>query len=71
LRVVAYGFYETAAFLNPTLSVINQDLRLIGKMTTKLFFNNIERKTSRQHINLKIVEDFIWNNSLKKLRKSK
>jgi len=71
LGVVAFGFYETAESFTPTLSVINQDPRIMGKMTMDILLNEIEQKKSgySQQINLKVVEDLIWNNSLKRLKK--
>jgi LacI family transcriptional regulator len=73
LGVVAFGFSETAELFSPTLSVINQDPRVMGKMTMEILLSEIEQKSlsNKQHINLKIVEDFIWNNSLKKLKDAK
>jgi LacI family transcriptional regulator len=73
LGVVAFGFCETAALFTPTLSVISQDPRTLGKMAMGILLNEIEQKKSgnKQHINLKMVEEFIWNDSLEKLRKKK
>jgi LacI family transcriptional regulator len=73
LGIVAYGFCETASLFSPTLSVINQDPRVMAKMTIEMLLSEIEQKTTgvKQHINLKIIEDFIWNNSLKRLQRNK
>ncbi len=70
IGIVAYGFCETASLFSPTLSVINQDPRVIGRMTIEMLLNEIELKNN-QHINLKIIEDFIWNDSLKRLKATK
>lgn len=70
IGIVAYGFCETATLFSPALSVINQDPRVIGKMTVEMLFDEIEQK-NKQRINLKIIEDFIWNDSLKKLKITK
>lgn len=69
IGVVAFGFIETADSFSPTLSIINQDPRKMGKLAMDLLYKEIEQKESskKQHLNLKIEESFYWNNSLKKL----
>lgn len=68
IGIVAFGFSETAETFTPTLSIINQDPRKMGKIAMEVLLEEIGEKKfcTKQHI--KIEEDFYWNNSLRRLR---
>ena len=68
IGICAFGFYETAETFTPTLSIINQDPRKMGKIAMDILFQEIEKKKSFKKQHIKIKEDFLWNNSLKRLK---
>jgi LacI family transcriptional regulator len=68
IGIVAFGFKETAETFTPTLSIIHQDPRKIGKLAMNILLEEIGNKKSLIKQNIKIDEEFYWNDSLKKLK---
>jgi LacI family transcriptional regulator len=64
MGVVAFGFSEIAQTFTPTLSIINQDPRKIGKVAAEKLLDEILNKVSNQENNIVIEEEFIWNDSI-------
>lgn len=66
IGLVAYGFNETAQTFTPTLSIINQDPRKIGKMAVEMLVEEIENENSDKKHQIIIEEEFLWNDSIKR-----
>lgn len=64
IGILAYGFSETAQNFSPSLSIINQDPRNIGNTATDLLIKMIKNPDIKEHGNIIIEEQFIWNNSI-------
>lgn len=64
IGVAAFGFSETAQTFTPSLSVINQDPRKIGKIATEKLLDEIINKVSHQKNKIIIEEEFLWNDSI-------
>jgi LacI family transcriptional regulator len=64
IGVAAYGFSETAQSFTPSLSVINQDPRKIGKIAAEKLLDEIINKVSNKENKIIIEEEFIWNDSI-------
>jgi LacI family transcriptional regulator len=67
IGIMGYGFSETTDIFNPPLAVINQDPRMMGRLSAQTLIDEIDGKSSRKPLRIKIEEEFIWNKSLKKL----
>jgi LacI family transcriptional regulator len=69
IGIFGYGFSEITDFLDPQLTVINQDPRKMGREATRLLIEEIENETARTK-SILIEEEFLWRKSVKrKLRK--
>jgi DNA-binding LacI/PurR family transcriptional regulator len=68
IGIMAYGFSDTAHLFSPTLSIINQDPRKMGRISTNLLIEEIV-STQNSHTDILIEVDFQWNTSILK-RKS-
>ena len=66
IGIVAYGFNETAKTFTPSLSVINQDPRKLGKIAVELLIEEIECENPGGERQITINEEFIWNHSIKR-----
>jgi LacI family transcriptional regulator len=65
IGVVAFGFNETAQSFTPTLSVINQDPRKLGKAAADLLVATIDSRQEKTGQRVILEEEFIWNDSLR------
>jgi len=66
IGILGYGFYETAHLFSPTLSIINQDPRKMGRIATKLLIDEIHGVLQDTMSEILIEEDFQWNTSILK-----
>jgi LacI family transcriptional regulator len=64
IGMIGYGFSETAQLFSPTLSIINQDPRKMGRMAAQLLIDEIQGNSPDKPSQLLIEEDFQWNTSL-------
>ena len=64
IGMIGYGFSETAQLFSPTLSIINQDPRKMGRMAAQLLIDEIQGISPEKPSQLLIEEDFQWNTSL-------
>jgi len=65
IGVVGYGFNETAQNLSPSLAIINQNPREMGKMAVNMLIDEIKGKAVADSSQVLIDEDFQWNTSIK------
>jgi LacI family transcriptional regulator len=65
ISIFGFGFHEITDFLDPQLTVINQDPRKIGNAAMKLLLDEIEEK-SPPGITVIIDEEFLWKKSVKR-----
>jgi LacI family transcriptional regulator len=66
IGIIGYGFSETAQLFSPTLSIINQDPRKMGKIAAKMLIDEIQGKSVTTPSQVLIEEDFQWNTSILK-----
>jgi len=66
IGIIGYGFSETAHLFSPTLSIINQDPRKMGKIAADLLIDEIQGISQKSHTEILIKEDFQWNTSILK-----
>ncbi len=66
IGIIGYGFSETAQLFSPTLSIINQDPRKMGKIAANLLIDEIKGISGTKHAEILIEEDFHWNTSVTK-----
>lgn len=67
IGIVGYGFHETAHLFSPTLSIINQDPRILGRVAANLLIDEIQKAPADPPSEILIEEDFNWNTSVIKL----
>ncbi|HEX2920536.1 MAG TPA: LacI family DNA-binding transcriptional regulator [Bacteroidales bacterium] len=63
IGIIGYGFSETAHLFSPTLSIINQDPRKMGKLAADMLIDKIQG-ISADSSEILIEEDFQWNTSI-------
>jgi LacI family transcriptional regulator len=66
ISIIGYGFSETAQLYNPTLSIINQDPRKMGRISANLLIDEILGVSTKSPSEILIDENFLWNNSISK-----
>ena len=66
IGIMGYGFSETAHLFSPTLSIINQDPRKMGKIAADLLIDEIQGISQKSHTEILIEEDFQWNTSIRR-----
>jgi LacI family transcriptional regulator len=66
IGIVGYGFSETAHLFSPTLSIIKQDPRKMGKIAADLLIDEIQGISKDPCTKILIDEDFQWNTSVLK-----
>ena len=66
IGMIGYGFSETAQLFSPTLSIINQDPRKMGRMATDLLIDQIQGISTLTISEILIGEDFQWDDSVLK-----
>jgi LacI family transcriptional regulator len=66
IGIVGYGFSETAQLFSPTLSIINQDPRRMGRIAANMLIDEIQGVSTTTTSEVLIEEDFQWNTSVKK-----
>ncbi len=65
IGVVGFGFPETTEMFNPPLSIVSQDPRKMGQTALIALVDEI-RATEKVPISeIRIAEDFIWNDSVR------
>jgi LacI family transcriptional regulator len=66
IGIIGYGFSETALLFSPTLSIINQDPRIMGRTAANLLIDEIQGVSATSTSEILINEDLQWNNSISK-----
>lgn len=66
IGIMGYGFSDTAHLFSPTLSIINQDPRKMGRIAANLLIDEIQSVSQNLHAEILIEEDFQWNTSILK-----
>ena len=66
IGIIGYGFSETALLFSPTLSIINQDPRVMGRTAANLLIDEIQGVSTTSTSDILIDEDLQWNNSISK-----
>jgi len=66
IGVMGYGFSDTADLFQPSLTIINQDPRKLGRIAAEMLINEINKPTPRKTKKIFIEEEFIWKNSILK-----
>jgi len=68
IGIAAFGFNEIAQTFTPSLSIINQNPRQIGLAATNMLIQEIEHNYTDIKNHLTIEEEFLWNDSIRKLK---
>jgi len=66
IGILGYGFSDTAHLFSPTLSIINQDPRKMGRIAANLLIDEIQGVSQNSHTEILIEVDFKWNTSILK-----
>jgi len=66
IGILGYGFSDTANLFSPTLSIINQDPRKMGKIAANLLIDEIQGVSQNAYSEILIEEDFQWKTSILK-----
>jgi LacI family transcriptional regulator len=66
IGIMGYGFSETAHLFSPTLSIINQDPRKMGRIAVNLLIDEIQGASVNSPAEILIEENFQWNTSILK-----
>jgi DNA-binding LacI/PurR family transcriptional regulator len=66
LGVLGFGFSDTTDLFQPSLSVINQDPRIMGQTAAGLLVDMIENKALSNPEDIIINEEFLWRDSIVK-----
>jgi LacI family transcriptional regulator len=69
IGILGYGMSDTARLFSPSLSVINQDPRKMGRIAANLLLDEIRDVSQTSHTEMLIDVDFQWNTSI--LKKAK
>ena len=64
IGIIGYGFIETARHFNPSLAVINQDPRVMGRVVAQMLIEEIQENPIQKPSEILINVDFQWNNSV-------
>ncbi len=66
IGILGYGLSDTAHLFSPTLSIINQDPRKMGRIAANLLIDEIQGISQHSHTEILIDVDFQWNTSILK-----
>jgi len=66
IGILGYGFSDTAHLFSPTLSIINQDPRKMGRIAANLLIDEIQGISQNSPTEILIEVDFQWNTSILK-----
>jgi LacI family transcriptional regulator len=66
IGIIGYGLSDTAQLFSPTLSIINQDPRKMGRIAANLLIDEIQGISQNLHTEILIDVDFQWNTSILK-----
>jgi len=66
IGILGYGFSDTAHLFSPTLSIINQDPRKMGRIAANLLIDEIQGVSQNAYSEILIEEDFQWKTSILK-----
>ena len=67
IGVAGFGFNDTVQSFKPQLAIINQDPRKLGNAAAELLIEMIKNPGIKRKKNIIIKEEFIWNDSIKKI----
>jgi DNA-binding LacI/PurR family transcriptional regulator len=68
IGVMGYGFSDTTDIFNPSLSVINQDSRKMGRASAQRLIEEIEAEKKVKRVKIRLEESFLWKGSLRKTK---
>jgi LacI family transcriptional regulator len=66
IGILGYGFSDTAHLFSPTLSIIDQDPRKMGRIAANLLIDEIQGISQNSTTEILIEVDFQWNTSILK-----
>ena len=66
IGIIGYGFSETAQLFSPSLTIINQDPRIMGQLAVNTLIDEILNESEQNKIEIVIEEDFQWKTSVLK-----
>lgn len=66
IGIVGYGFSENARYFNPSLSIINQNPRIMGRRAVNMLIEEILDHVTEKPAEMLINVDFQWNKSVKR-----
>jgi DNA-binding LacI/PurR family transcriptional regulator len=66
IGILGYGLSDTARLFSPTLSVIDQDPRKMGRIAVNLLIDEIQGISQNSRTEILIDVDFQWNTSILK-----
>jgi len=66
IGIIGYGFSETAQLFSPSLTIINQDPRIMGQLAVNTLIDEILNESEQNKIEMVIEEDFQWKTSVLK-----
>lgn len=66
IGILGYGFNDSARLFSPTLSVIDQDPRKMGRIAANLLIDEIQGIAQNSYTEILIDVDFKWNTSILK-----
>ena len=66
IGILGYGLNDTARLFSPTLSVIDQDPRKMGRIAVNLLIDEIQGISQKSRTEILIDVDFQWNTSILK-----
>jgi LacI family transcriptional regulator len=64
IGIMGYGFSETAQLFSPSLTIINQDPRIMGRIAANLLIDEILAVSAKSPSEIVVDENFQWNNSI-------
>jgi LacI family transcriptional regulator len=69
IGIMGYGFNETAEMMHPSLTIINQNPRTMGKLAIETLFEEMNSTIKFKPKRILIEEEFLWRNSVLKRTK--
>ncbi|MBN2401628.1 MAG: LacI family DNA-binding transcriptional regulator [Spirochaetes bacterium] len=66
IGILGYGLNDSARLFSPTLSIIDQDPRKMGRIAANLLIDEIQGISQNSHTEILIDTEFQWNTSILK-----
>jgi LacI family transcriptional regulator len=71
IGLFAYGYSEIAQTFRPSLSLINQDPRMLGNIAVEVLMDRIQKENNFLERQILLKEEFVWNDSIKRKKINK